>query len=805
VKKYFLIFCLFFFATLLTAQTIRVYKSERIEERDGKEYYVHTVQQGQTVYSIAKAYDVGVDEIYYENPKAKDGIDIDEELWIPTINKETELNKEIHNADFEFFYHIARDNQDFGQLAAIYHVSEESIHKANPGITLPFRDGEYIKIPVENTLHTNSDADSISFDPNMEVITGFRHEVKPGETIYSISKKYNVSVLALRAVNPGLRGELKIGDRLRIPKEQLVNTDGDKDQGKKVDQHQQEPKYFKHRVKAKETLYSISRQYGVTVMELFAANPGLTEGIGIGQIINVPHVSVEKPFVIYVADRRTKIKKVAKLYNIPVYLIQDENPSIGNRIYSGQRVRIPVGKKALDQLKKKETEPELELEGEVTEVPKPVECSEIEPRYDKMFKVALMVPLYLEETDSVDMDNFLVEKHDSFVPFRYLEFYEGALLAADSLEKLGMQIDLHVYDVDQSITKTTKVLQDPELRNMDLIIGPFHSKSFDQVALFAGNFNIPIVNPLSFREEVANKYPTAIKVKSDTRELVKLVPRLIPEYYVNDKVFLIAHTSYQDADLVTDLANQIDSTLNTNIKLANNDLYNLAIAVASRDTTFTLDQPLPNISVEGREIYADVVENQIFDSTLFDNRLIRVNYMKDSLHPFIENASPLRKNLVILYGDSKAFLMDAMNRLNELRDTFNIELVGLPLVERFDNLDHIQANNMNLTYFTTTYIDYGSPDVEGFINKFLKHYKTEPDIYGFNGFDITYFFLNALFRLDKNLDNCLEYVPLKLLLSRYEFERDSGGLNYQNSYWNLIRYSGLSRKKLPDVKLPKQK
>jgi hypothetical protein len=338
-----------------------------------------------------------------------------------------------------------------------------------------------------------------------------------------------------------------------------------------------------------------------------------------------------------------------------------------------------------------------------------------------------------------------------------------------------------------------------------LIIGPFHSKSFDQVALFAGNFNIPIVNPLSFREEVANKYPTAIKVKSDTRELVKLVPRLIPEYYVNDKVFLIAHTSYQDADLVTDLANQIDSTLNTNIKLANNDLYNLAIAVASRDTTFTLDQPLPNISVEGREIYADVVENQIFDSTLFDNRLIRVNYMKDSLHPFIENASPLRKNLVILYGDSKAFLMDAMNRLNELRDTFNIELVGLPLVERFDNLDHIQANNMNLTYFTTTYIDYGSPDVEGFINKFLKHYKTEPDIYGFNGFDITYFFLNALFRLDKNLDNCLEYVPLKLLLSRYEFERDSGGLNYQNSYWNLIRYSGLSRKKLPDVKLPKQK
>jgi len=786
------------------AQTVRVYKSDKKEERDGKEYYVHTVQQGQTVYSIAKAYNVGVDEIYFANPEAKNGIDIDEELWIPTVNKETELNTEIHNADFEFFYHIAHENQNFWQLAGIYHVSEESIRKANSGISTPFREGEYIKIPVENTLHTNSDADSISFDPNMEVIPDFRHEVKKGETIYSISLKYNVSVKSLRAVNPVLTGELEIGDRLRIPEEQLVNTGENIKKEKKVDQRQQEPEYYKHRVKAKETLYSISRQYGVTVMELFAANPGLTEGIGIGQIINVPHVSVEKPFVIYVADRRTKIKKIAKLYDIPVYLIQDENPSIGNRVYSGQRVRIPVGKKALDQLKNKETELEPEIEDEAKGEVKPVECSEIEPHYNKMFKVALMVPLYLEETDSVDMNNFLVEKHDSFIPFRYLEFYEGALLAADSMEKLGMQIELHVYDVDQSITKTTKVLQDPELRNMDLIIGPFHSKSFDQVALFAGNFNIPIVNPLSFREEVANKYPTAIKVKSDTREFVKLVPGLIPKYYANDKVFLITHTSYKDADLVTDLANQIDSTLNKNIKLSNNDLYNLAIAVASRDTTFTLDQPLKNITVEGHEIYADILENQIFDSTLFDNKLIRVNYMKDSLHPFIDNASPLRKNLVILYGDSKAFLMDAMNRLNELRDTFNIELVGLPLVERFDNLDHIQANNMNLTYFSTSYIDFGSPEVEQFINKFLKNYKTEPDIYGFNGFDITYFFLNALFSLDNKLDNCLEYVPLKLLLSRYEFEKDSDGLNYQNSYWNLIRYSGLSRKKLPDVKLSKQ-
>ena len=360
-----------------------------------------------------------------------------------------------------------------------------------------------------------------------------------------------------------------------------------------------------------------------------------------------------------------------------------------------------------------------------------------------------------------------------------------------------MNLELFVFDVDQSITKTTRVLQNPELRNMDLIIGPFHSKSFDQVALFAGNFNIPVVNPLSYRDEVASKYPTAIKVKSDRRQLVELVPQLIPGYYQDDKVFLISHTSYKDADIVTGLANNLKTTIKPQYKLSNNDLYNLTVAVANRDTAYTPDQPLPSIRVEGMEIYPDIIESRIFDSTVVNNDLIRINYMKDSLHPFLDNASPLRENLVILYGDSKAFMMDAMNRLNEHRDTFNIKLIGLPLVERFDNLDHTQANNMKLTYFSTSYIDYHSIHTEQFIKKFRENYVTEPGIYGYNGFDVTYYFLYALFNLDDRLTKCLEHVPLDLLLTRYKFGRREGATNYQNTYWNLIRYEGLTKRKLP--------
>ncbi len=795
MRKYFISLLLVFTVTYLFAQTIRVYKTDRIEEREGKQYYVHTVLQGQTVYSISKAYEVSTDEIYFENPDTKDGISIDQDLWIPTINKETELNREIKTTDFEFFYHIAKTNQNYRQLSDIYHIPENTIRQANAGLFAPFREGSYIKIPVEESLPSSSDSQDVSFDPNLQVIPDFRHTVSLGETIYSISKKYNVTVNSLRAVNPGLTGTLEPGDRLRIPKEQSY-TDNVKEDI--VEEKPQEPINFKHRVRRKETLYSISRQYGVTLQEIYAENPGLTSSINEGQIINVPTTSLDKPFVIYTVDKRTRLKKVAKLYNIPIYRIQDENPSIGTKVYPGQRIRIPVGKMALDQLEKEEVDAELKEEVAKEAEPTPVRCRKIRPHYNKVFNVALMIPLYLEEMDSLDMEKFLDEKQNGFYPFRYIEFYEGALMAVDSLRKEGMNLKLFVFDVDQSITKTTKVLQSPEIRNMDLIVGPFHSKSFDQVALFAGNFNIPVVNPLSYRDKVANKYPTAIKVKSDRRKLVELVPRLIPEYYQDDKVFLISHTSYKDADIVTDLANNLKTTIKPQQKLSNNDLYNLTVAVAHRDTTYTTDQPLPSIKVEGLDIYPDTIESQIFDSTIVNNDLIRINYMKDSIHPFLDNASPLRNNLVILYGDSKAFMMDAMNRLNEHRDTFNIRLVGLPQIERFNNLDNTQANNMNLTYFSTNYIDYNSDQTERFIKQFREEYKTEPGIYGFNGFDVTYYFLNALFNLDDRLTKCLEHVPLDLMLTRYKFGKAEGAANYQNTYWNLIRYEGLTKRKLPD-------
>ncbi len=134
------------------AQTVKIPISTVIQEHDGKQYYVHTVQKGQTLYSIAKAYQVGLDEIYYANPEAKQGILTGQKLWIPTVNKEAEINNQVKKTNFDFFYHVATDGETIDHISSIYLIPKRYILLANPGIKSPLKEGEYVKIPVESAF-----------------------------------------------------------------------------------------------------------------------------------------------------------------------------------------------------------------------------------------------------------------------------------------------------------------------------------------------------------------------------------------------------------------------------------------------------------------------------------------------------------------------------------------------------------------------------------------------------------------------------------------------------------------------------
>jgi len=788
-------------------QNVSIEKSQIVKIKDGKKFYVHLVLAGQTVYSIAKAYEVTVDEIYYENPESTQGISIGEQLWIPVISKETELNKELKFADFEFFYHIAESSENYKILSETYNVPEEYIRKANSEITAPFREGEYIKIPAETAFNkldgvsdlrieekpeTNLQEETVSFDPNIPVISDFRHVVKSGETTQSIANDYDVDIEQLKAVNVGLGNTVTPGDRLRIPQ---------------IKKKKEKPEYINYRVKNKETLYSISRQYGLTVKDLFIANEGLTENINEGQIIRVPKKEVKDEYLVFTSPSRTRLNKVAKLYGIPAYEIRDANPGIENRLKEGEKVNIPLGDKAIIAKPEPEELDAIVTGEEVNETEMPgarieMDCRKVfKANTRRTFKVAMMVPFYIEEIKELDVEQFLLSEQDNFDPFRFIKFYEGALIAIDSLEKQGMHVELYVYDVDQSITKTAKVLKDRNLREMDLIIGPFFSRNFDQVALFAGNFGIPIVNPFSYRDEIVQTYKTVFKVNPGEKYQLEILQKLLPAYYEDANVFLITQTAYKDADKIIDLQHAISEVIPDEVNIENRELYELGVDIAKRDENYNPNRPLPVFMFEEREINPDILSMDMDGTTAFNNRLTKINYAVDSLHPFYKMASPLRENVVIVYSDNKAFVMDVMNRLNEQRDTFDIQLIGMPSWDRFDEIDQYQASNLNLTYFTSSYVDYKQKRIQDVIHKFMAQYKTEPGLTGFTGFDVTYYFLSTLFYIDRRFERCISDFSMDMTQNIYQFTDIGKDHNYENKGWNILRYNNL---KLTKLRLPEK-
>lgn len=925
MKKFFIVI-LFLFAGAAQAQTVSIPISKVIQTRDGKQFYVHTVQNGQTVYSIAKAYDVAINKIYFYNPSARTGILVGQRLLIPDVNQQnvasmnTPSKKKVTPKNFDFFYHVASAGETIDHIASIYLIPKKYILLANPGLKGPLKAGEFVKIPVEAAYKTlegqangNSTSQSYSggLNPsdtetnnlpvekvinNMEnspspqvqgnshqnnnsyinpasripIIKNYRHVTMNGETMASIARKYKISVAELKAVNPGVTSVYR-GEQLRLPvNAKVAGYHPSKAEVQKAEaafhrtavgknrtnsfshqQTSQHEQYIVHIVKKKETLYSISRKYGVSLNDLYKANKNLTTAIKIGQRILIPKKKINNDYVVYSPVKKIKLKKVAKLYGISYQKVKQNNPSIRRFVFPGELVKIPSEKTArVVPLPPgvQESTPRKTVTEKTEETP--IFTSGCTPSiHNKTFNVALMVPLYLGQTDSLNRIQFMMQPQEHFEPFRFVQFLEGALLASQSLKARGMDIKLHVYDVDQDVTKTAKVISRPELRNMNLIIGPFYSRSFHEVALFAGHFHIPIVNPLTFRESVVTDHNGVMKVKPGFSFEPGLIKDLVKHYFSNDKVFIIKPSAFTNIATVDALRDSVQEVLPDSVKFANSQLVNLGIAVTQRERVqeqkevvtqlkaqkeseqdnqqdspltpyekkadFKTDSLLqaaekPVVTTINDTLRPYFLENQFIqpdslktwrynDSTTFANDLIQINYMQDSLHPLLDNASVLRPNLVIVYGNNKAYVMDVMNKLIILRDTLGISMIGLPAWENIPNLDDYQMSQLNVTYPASYYVNYDSPKVKGLDSTFVKYFGTVPQKYGFLGYDITYYFLNALYHYGNQMERCLPTDPYRGISTEFKFvPAPQNDNSYVNKYWNILQIKNMHLNKLPD-------
>ncbi|MFB9107542.1 LysM peptidoglycan-binding domain-containing protein [Flavobacterium gyeonganense] len=212
-------------------------------------------------------------------------------------------------------------------IAQKYKVSVDEIYKLNPESENGIKDNQIIKIPVHSTQKINQDQQTI-------------HIVAEKETLYGLSKKYNVSVEALQNANPILPSGLQIGQELIIPKNASNASKTEITTSSKV----------KHQVVAKESLFSIARQYNVSVQDLENLNKDLLlNGLQVGQTIAIPNKRktldgrvrvINQETVFHVVEPKETKFSIAKRYGISIDQLETQNPEIVNGLVVGNKLAI---------------------------------------------------------------------------------------------------------------------------------------------------------------------------------------------------------------------------------------------------------------------------------------------------------------------------------------------------------------------------------------------------------------------------------------------------------------------------------
>jgi ABC-type branched-subunit amino acid transport system substrate-binding protein len=105
-----------------------------------------------------------------------------------------------------------------------------------------------------------------------------------------------------------------------------------------------------------------------------------------------------------------------------------------------------------------------------------------------------------------------LKRQQDLIGKSFIEFYEGFLLALDTLREQGYSVSLHVYDTEKDTLKVKKIIQQLYQIQPDLIIGPVYSEDVKLVGEFARNQGINLVSPLSTRIELVTDNPHVIQV-----------------------------------------------------------------------------------------------------------------------------------------------------------------------------------------------------------------------------------------------------------------------------------------------------
>lgn len=532
-------------------------------------------------------------------------------------------------------------------IARKFGIKQNDLHEANENLSTNVKVGDKILIPIKtDVMNKVSEAATT-------------HIVEAKQTLYSISKMYNVNIDTLIALNPSAKTGIKVGETLIISKDKKITSTIIPQ--KSIKEKPNTTNNVTHVVQRKETLYAISKKYNIAIHDLIALNPELKDGLKAGSTIIIQG----KPNSIKEVNTITTIKPTPEIEIEP----KQEQPKDTITINE-------IGK--IDSIKNIDS---------------------------TLLNIAYLLPLVAESPNE--------EKNIQ----RFIEFYRGSILALNEAKKEGLSANIYTYNLPKNPNKIDSVLNQLNNNNIDIVIGPAYSEQLNKVLTYTKENDITTIVPFSSKIDSAYYFSKLIQFNPPQDSLFRLILKNTFEHrnlqyilarfenctnkgntFANDLSTLLTDNNKEFKEIIIK-PEHVDSLVN----MISNDTTILVLGSSKiNDVAGILDSlnhyQLPNLQIWGFEEWGiNIIKKYpqtLYYSLFFPNETeqYKSNY---------KNWFGTRKQTVGVKYDLLGYDLTllALKGIKNKNSTLNIDTKNLHFLQSTPKLEFIDNRWLNMNYY----------------------------------------------------------------------------------------------------------
>lgn len=542
----------------------------------------------------------------------------------------------------------------------------------------------------------------------------YLHTVQPKETLYSLSRTYGLAIEDIQANNEGME-MLKAGEVVKLPF---------REQAQKASSRL----FKKHKVVRHDTLYSIAKKYGVSVDVIIADNPGIdVSALKIGSRINIrksemgatqnEHIEKElevfaqeisqvaEDYTLHLTQPGETLYSLSRMYATTVEEITALNDLQDGIIKAGAMVRIP--KK--EPMKEEEIVPEEVVEENVVPTDVVVE------RYTGgVMNISMLLPLTNAQGRVREI---------------FMEFYQGALLALEDLKTEGRSVAFNLYDTKNSAEEVGRIVeQSDEFGKSNLIIGPVYERNSEAVVEFARSKGVVMVSPLATVEnDYGNMFYQLSPAPQNKNEKLK-------QYFTADKNIIFVYSGQKDVEMEREMLELLGGLPHSEVAYGEGVLL--------------------------EESLKEGIENLFVVISANETETDRVLAAISSMHN---------------------------NRLARSMTNAPVKVIGNSRWLRYNNIERNLFFKLDVSLVTSYHVDISNQTIRNFDKRYMEAFGAFPTLYSYRGYDAVKLFAGAYFdSASGEFSESLNGRQLPPLQVPYHFVFDGG--KYVNDQWTLLDY-----------------